>query len=74
MKTIRLAFLLPALIAAAPAAASPQLPQPHATHVARAGHAAPIRYVTLDRMIREFAGRAQATRELGKKPTIIAQR
>jgi len=82
MKNLRLAFLVPALVAAAPtiAVAAPHAPRALRPAVTasqsarpRVQHEAPIRYVTLDRMIRDFALQAQASLPM---PTdrLIAQR
>lgn len=65
--SLRLAFLVPALLIAVPAAA-----QRNVAAVAKA----PIRYVTLDKMIRSFAARARAEQAAVKttRPTVLAQR
>jgi hypothetical protein len=67
MKNLRLAFLVPAFLIAAPVCAQ----QKHKP--------APIRYVTLDKMIRTFAENArskQAMRPAPKStaPAVIASR
>jgi hypothetical protein len=67
VRSLRLAFLIPALLITAPVVA-----QERTKTVS-----APIRYVTLDRMIRSFAAEAQhhehAARN-AKRPTVLAQR
>jgi len=68
---LRLAFLVPALLIAVPASAQRNEPAPPHT-VGKP----PIRYVTLDKMIRSFAARARAEQGSAaqKRPTILAQR
>ncbi|MEO6953314.1 MAG: hypothetical protein ABI321_16055 [Polyangia bacterium] len=64
MKILHLAFLLPALLAVAPALAEPaRKPAP----------AEPIHYATLDRMLHEFAARAR-TEHTSDRPTLLAKR
>lgn len=77
MISLRLAFVLPAILIAFPATAKPTTPVN-----ARLQREAPIRYATLDRMIRTFAARARAERaavqeqaELQmERATVLAQR
>jgi hypothetical protein len=64
-RALRLAFVLPALLACAPAVAEPAKKPVQ-----------PIRYVTLDKMIRAYAAQARE-HALRKKPApavVVAQR
>jgi hypothetical protein len=64
-RALRLAFVLPALLACAPAVAEPTKKP-----------AQPIRYVTLDKMIRDYAAqaRAHAARPKPAPAVVVAQR
>ncbi len=70
----RLAFIVPALVLAGPASAHEG--RRAAAHARRSyASEGPIRYVTLDRMIRNFAAQAEA-QAAGKqdRPEILARR
>ena len=68
MNSLRLAFLLPALLAVAPVRADGvRKPVPPA-----AAKATPMRYVTLDRLLHEFAAQARAQRDL--QPSMLLAR
>lgn len=81
MNTLRLAFVLPALIAVTPAVAAPHsvrvlrpaLVAAHVHSIRAARVEAPLRYVTLDRMIKGFCVEALAAVDV-ERATLIAQR
>jgi len=65
---VRLAFLVPALLLVPSAGAQKAAPHPHKQ---------PVRYVTLDKLIRKFAAEAQQKQQaaqLATMKTLIAQR
>ena len=68
MNLLRIAFLIPALLAVAPVLADDvREPAPPA------GSKPPMRYATLDRMLHEFAAQARAERAV-RTTTLLARR
>ena len=68
---LRLAFVLPALLVAAPVSAVQPAGQ---LSVHPSVEKAPMRYVTLDFMIRTFAAQARAERDVAARTAVIAAR